>query len=499
MGYCQNCGTYNSDKTPYCVNCKAPLFGGRFGNRIGGFLAFITYGMIIGSILFGIYSIVFVVQVFKLAAWLGGVLRVFAFLYIIVAISMIIWFVQTSMMILDKDPEFLRTYQKGLIINSVLLLIMVIWGYSKFGGELGVSLIMDVIYFFVGGLVYSIYFSTSERVFEYMNGSDKYLRCSLFNQSSTRFYGRSMDVMSGTGMLSRITNEAEIKDILDHGGWKCEKCGAVNKAYIGTCSCGVDRAESDHLKEKRVQDTNDLIRARQEREQKQASKNDINPLTAADAIAKYKQLLDLGAITPQEYENKKKELLSSVSTDETSAATSSAGTQEKATGTTTAGSQTAGSASKGTPKPVKAEDTMDWNCKKCGTLNKGDVQCCRHCGGIKKIVGYTPVASTGNTAQKSQQTQHVAQSQNIQVKQQTQQQAQQEPQYTQHTDANGNTYYMDSQGNAFYVDENGNAVYINQKGYPYYLDPEGRPYYHDMNGYLVYYDQNGDPYYPANQ
>ena len=130
MGYCTNCGTYNSDNMAYCVKCQTPLYGGRFGNRIGGFLAFVTYGMIIASILFGISSLVFVIQVFKLASWLGGGLGFFGFLYIVLAISVIVWYVRTSTMILDKDPEFLRVYQNGLIINSVLLLGMVIWGLS---------------------------------------------------------------------------------------------------------------------------------------------------------------------------------------------------------------------------------------------------------------------------------------------------------------------------------------------------------------------------------
>lgn len=455
MGYCTNCGTYNSDNMAYCVKCQTPLYVGRFGSRIGGFLAFVTYGMGIGAALFGIYSIVFVIQVFKLSSWLGGGLAFFGVLYIILAISLTVWFARTSAMILDKDSDFLGVYQRGLIINSLLLLCIVIWGVAKFRDELGVSLITDVIFFFIGGLLYSVYFSTSERVFVYMGRSDSYLKNSLFNRSSSRYAGRTMDAMAGTGRIARITDEKEIKDILNHGGWKCHKCGAVNKAYIGTCNCGLVREESERLKEKHYQDMKDLIRERQERDQKQQQQqpnNKLNPMAAADAIEKYKQLLDMGAITQQEFESKKKEILASAASNEMPADRQSAGQAEKPA------------------KPEKADDTRDWNCKQCGTLNTGDKKCCRNCGGIKLIVGYTPVEGA----------------------------REQEVQYTQHTDANGNTYFTDSRGNAFYVDENGNPFYINQKGYPYYLDPQGRPYYHDTNGYIVYYDVNGDPYYPSN-
>ena len=67
---------------------------------------------------------------------------------------------------------------------------------------------------------------------------------------------------------------------LANGGWKCT-CGRVNPSYTGTCSCGKkkrDIEEEQHLEQlKKLKD--------------------------------YKELLDSGVISSEEYEKKKKELL----------------------------------------------------------------------------------------------------------------------------------------------------------------------------------------------
>lgn len=77
--------------------------------------------------------------------------------------------------------------------------------------------------------------------------------------------------------------------ILSDGGWKCNKCGAVNAAYCGTCGCGATK------------DGN-------EQSMKQASKHMIED-SAINAMKKYKELLDADIITKEEFDEKKKELL----------------------------------------------------------------------------------------------------------------------------------------------------------------------------------------------
>ena len=58
---------------------------------------------------------------------------------------------------------------------------------------------------------------------------------------------------------------------MQQGGWRCAKCHHVNPGYVTICSCGLLKTE--------------------------------------DALIKYKQLLDSGAISEEEYEAKKKQLL----------------------------------------------------------------------------------------------------------------------------------------------------------------------------------------------
>ena len=44
-------------------------------------------------------------------------------------------------------------------------------------------------------------------------------------------------------LLGSLEKEAEEKDILSNGGWKCPKCGNVNRSYTNTCKCGAKKEE----------------------------------------------------------------------------------------------------------------------------------------------------------------------------------------------------------------------------------------------------------------
>jgi hypothetical protein len=71
------------------------------------------------------------------------------------------------------------------------------------------------------------------------------------------------------------------KELLKKGGWEC-KCGRINASYTGTCACGRKKNELE----------------------KPAAKAD-----KFEEMKRYKELLDLGIVTEEEYEKKKKELL----------------------------------------------------------------------------------------------------------------------------------------------------------------------------------------------
>lgn len=87
-----------------------------------------------------------------------------------------------------------------------------------------------------------------------------------------------------------IREETHQKNLLENGGWKCSRCGTVHPAYTGTCGCGGTKKDS-------------LNQTRQE--QKNSSE-----LENIQKLKGYKELLDAGAITAEEFERKKQELLS---------------------------------------------------------------------------------------------------------------------------------------------------------------------------------------------
>lgn len=96
--------------------------------------------------------------------------------------------------------------------------------------------------------------------------------------------------------LGAIAAEAADERTLASGGWVCSRCGKVQPSYTGTCGCG------------NTKDKSEWERAAEEKRKKDAqtalAENEI-----IETIKKYKELLDAGAITAEEFEKKKKELL----------------------------------------------------------------------------------------------------------------------------------------------------------------------------------------------
>lgn len=74
------------------------------------------------------------------------------------------------------------------------------------------------------------------------------------------------------------------EDVLEQGGWKCT-CGRVNPSYTGTCACGKRKGE------------------------KEVSVKTAETKDKFEDIKKYKELLDFGIITEEEFNKKKTELL----------------------------------------------------------------------------------------------------------------------------------------------------------------------------------------------
>ena len=93
-----------------------------------------------------------------------------------------------------------------------------------------------------------------------------------------------------TGFLADERDKAYKNNIVDDGGWRCHFCNRANPSYTGTCACGKTKADTLAVKSAQTQQIN-----KQE--------------DSLDKIKKLKELLDMGALTQEEFETKKKELL----------------------------------------------------------------------------------------------------------------------------------------------------------------------------------------------
>ena len=81
--------------------------------------------------------------------------------------------------------------------------------------------------------------------------------------------------------------------------WRCS-CGRINPHYVGTCVCGVSQhkikqKEDERKKEEQLKKQTDMLRA-----------DELNNLKL---LKEYKNLLDSGVITQEEFDKKKAELL----------------------------------------------------------------------------------------------------------------------------------------------------------------------------------------------
>lgn len=91
-------------------------------------------------------------------------------------------------------------------------------------------------------------------------------------------------------------SESEKKErerrLLSQGGWKCI-CGELNPYYVSSCVCGRNRNEGEINNGKKPQ----------------TPKEETSAQSEIDMIRKYKELLDSGIITQEEFDAKKKQLL----------------------------------------------------------------------------------------------------------------------------------------------------------------------------------------------
>ena len=96
------------------------------------------------------------------------------------------------------------------------------------------------------------------------------------------------------------------RETLNNGGWKCYYCNSINAFNVTSCACGKNKDDT----ERQNKNIADLKASRAATKSETATQNAMKEeLNTVGIIAKYKELLDSGAITQDEFNAKKKSLL----------------------------------------------------------------------------------------------------------------------------------------------------------------------------------------------
>lgn len=145
--------------------------------------------------------------------------------------------------------------------------------------------------FFFSFIAVIVAFSKPEIV--YSNGNDRDDENYSFNSN----YGHSS--------LFHDTTATARQD----GMWQCAWCNKMNSNYVGTCSCGKSKSESEEKRKSDAKIAKDFYAGMGTSEHSDPTDDSQKTLNNIEAIKKLKELLDMGAITQEEFEQKKKELL----------------------------------------------------------------------------------------------------------------------------------------------------------------------------------------------
>lgn len=114
---------------------------------------------------------------------------------------------------------------------------------------------------------------------------------------------RTQMVTSSEHPLLRKSTET---DTMNNGGWRCYYCNSLNASIVTSCACGKNKEDTEY----QLKNINDLKASRAAAKSNTAGESvAARELNTIELIAKYKDLLDSGAITQEEFETKKKSLL----------------------------------------------------------------------------------------------------------------------------------------------------------------------------------------------
>ena len=103
------------------------------------------------------------------------------------------------------------------------------------------------------------------------------------------------------------SRQEEEKEILENGGWKCD-CGTINYHYVTSCRCGKSKWDVEQRRYLEKLAIEEEIK-QQKKAELLSAKEQYKEKTNIEQIKEYKELLDVGAITQEEFDAKKKQLL----------------------------------------------------------------------------------------------------------------------------------------------------------------------------------------------
>lgn len=102
--------------------------------------------------------------------------------------------------------------------------------------------------------------------------------------------------------LQRTSENIKMNDFKASGGWQCHWCGRTNENFVSSCGCGRTKEENEQYyrnKNKTEKENNNTDK-----------KQSLSEEDRIKALKDYGELLKSGVITEEEFETKKKELLS---------------------------------------------------------------------------------------------------------------------------------------------------------------------------------------------
>lgn len=116
------------------------------------------------------------------------------------------------------------------------------------------------------------------------------------NYSHSSYSSFSVEPPAKPGTYAASYNRKEKtyeEEIIEKGGWRCPACGKIHYDYVSACSCGEKKPPKAKVSEQKISQTNNVL----------------GEVEIIKCLKDYKELLNAGILTNEEFEKKKAQLL----------------------------------------------------------------------------------------------------------------------------------------------------------------------------------------------